>query len=141
MMKSNLIKTMVTSLVVVLLIGTVAFVLVLNTKDDSAKGKSATIDDIAEFSYETSEMTTDLEDGSFVRIQFQIVTDGKKTKKELEKREFQLKNILIKKLATMDKEDFKSGLSGLEDKIKSELNEVMTEGDVTEVYTINKILQ
>lgn len=132
---------MVTSLIVMLLIGTVALVVILNTENETAKSEAVTIDDIVEYSYETTEMTTDLEDGSFVRIQFQIVTDGKKAKKELEKREFQLKNILIKKLATMSEKDFKSGLADLEDQIQLKLNEVMKKGKVTDVYTINKILQ
>lgn len=140
-MKNRFVKTMVTSLIVILLIGTVALVIVLNTQNDSAKGKDATIDDIVKYSYETSEMTTDLDDGSFVRIQFQIVADGKQAKQELEKREFQMKNILIKKLATMDEEDFKEGLGDLEDTIQLKLNEVMTKGKITDVYTVNKILQ
>jgi flagellar protein FliL len=62
-------------------------------------------------------------------------------KKEISQRDFQLKNILIKELATMKEEDFKSGLTDLEEKIKNKLNELMTTGKVTDVYTTNKILQ
>ena len=50
-------------------------------------------------------------------------------------------NILIKELAVMNEEDFKEGLTELETAIKDRLNEVMTEGTITDVYTINKILQ
>ncbi|MDY0408169.1 flagellar basal body-associated FliL family protein [Paracerasibacillus soli] len=82
-----------------------------------------------------------LEDGSFVRIQFQVVTDSKQAKKEIEKREFQVKNILIKEIATMKEEDFKSGLGNLEKALQTKLNDVMAEGKVVGVYTINKILQ
>lgn len=136
---SKLMKTMVTLLVFLLLGGTVALVIVLNTQGEKSEARS--IDKIIEQSYETPEITTDLKDGSFVRIQFQILTDSKDAKNEISKRDFQLKNILIKELARMDEEDFKSGLTKLEEVVQEKLNEVMTQGEVTKVYTINKILQ
>lgn len=137
---SKLVKTMITSLVVLLVAAIAALVVVLNVQGKDT-GQAQTIDDIVEYSYETPEITTDLSDGSFVKIQFQIVTDGKDAKEEVAKREFQLKNILIKELATKTEEDFKSGLSELEQSVKKELNKLMDEGQITEVYTINKILQ
>lgn len=139
-MRHNLAKTMITSLIVILLAGIVTLAVVLYS-GDFAQSKSSSIDDIVENSYETSELTTDLDDGSFVRIQFQVLTDEKKAKKELEKREFQIKNILIKELTTLEEEDFKTELDSLEETLVSKLNEVMTDGEVTDVYTINKILQ
>jgi len=138
---SKLVKTMITSLVVLLVGAIAALVVVLNVQGKDDEGQAQTIDDIVEYSYESPEITTDLSDGSFVKIQFQIVTDGKDAKEEISKREFQLKNILIKELATKTEEDFKSGLSELEQSVKEELNKLMDEGQVTEVYTINKILQ
>lgn len=41
----------------------------------------------------------------------------------------------------MEEEDFQTGLDDLEETLKTNLNEMMTEGTVTEVYTIKKILQ
>ncbi|MFC4023143.1 flagellar basal body-associated protein FliL [Oceanobacillus longus] len=138
---SRLVKTMITSLVILLIGAIAALVVVLNVTGQSEESEAQTIDDIVEYSYESPEITTDLEDGTFVRIQFQIVTDGKKAKEEISKRDFQLKNILIKELATKTEEDFKSGLAELEQVVLTKLNELMTEGQITEVYTINKILQ
>ncbi|WP_188454382.1 flagellar basal body-associated protein FliL [Virgibacillus oceani] len=140
-MSSGLVKTMVTALITLLVAGVVALVVVLNLNGDKNEGSAQTIDEIVEHSYQTSELTTDLQDGSFVRIQFQIITNSKDAKEEVQKREFQLKNILIKELAKMNEKDFKSGLSDLEDVVQLKLNEVMTEGSITDVYTINKILQ
>lgn len=134
-------KTMVTSLSILLLGGAIVLVVILNMDDEDNPDGIQTVDEIVRYSYETPEITTDLDDGSFVRIQFQIVTDGKKARDEISKRDFQLKNILIKELATMDEEVFKSGLDELEVNLVDQLNELMTSGDVTEVYTINKILQ
>lgn len=138
---SKLVKTMLLSLVIIILIGVVAAVIVLNVIEKREQGDEQSIDEIVEYSYQTPEITTDLSDGSFVRIQFQIVTDSKEAREEIEKREFQVRNILIKELATMDEESFKTGLTNVEDSLLTKLNEVMTDGLATDVYTINKILQ
>ncbi|GAB3794707.1 flagellar basal body-associated protein FliL [Virgibacillus kimchii] len=136
---SKLAKTFLTSFFIILLGGTAALVILLYGEEEATTGQN--IDDIVENSYETPEVTTDLSDGSYVRIQFQLITDGKKAKEEISKRDFQLKNILIKELAVMDEENFKTGLSDLEEVIKLELNELMTDGKITDVYTTNKLLQ
>lgn len=128
-------------LIVLLLGGTAGTIIVMNLTGKDDNTAKASIDDILEYSYETSEITTDLSDGSFVKIQFQVITDSKSARKEIEKREFQIKNILIKELAPMNQESFKKGLSDIEDRVKNKLNEVMIDGKVTDVYTINKILQ
>ncbi|QST01880.1 flagellar basal body-associated protein FliL [Pontibacillus sp. ALD_SL1] len=130
---------MVISLVVITVGGVVALILVLNSSTQASD--EPTIDELREYSIETDELTTDLQNDRFVRIQFRIVTDSKDAKEELEKRDFQLKNILIKQLSPMNEEEFKSGVENLEGTLKTRLNELMTEGVVTEVYTIKKVLQ
>ncbi|AXI09091.1 flagellar basal body-associated protein FliL [Oceanobacillus sp. 143] len=138
---SKPIKAMIIFLVLLLIAAIAALVVVLNSSGENVQGKELTIDEVVEYSYESPEITTDLEDGSFVRIQFQILTDSKEAKEEVTKREFQLKNIIIKELAVMNEENFKSGLGNLEDILRTKLNEVMKDGSITAVYTINKILQ
>lgn len=132
---------MLISLLAIILIGGITTAIVLYFVNDKAEGQEKSIDDIIEYSYATPEITTDLNDGSFVRIQFQVITDSKEAKEEIEKRDFQVKNVLIKELAKLESEEFKTGLSSLEEKVITELNEVMTEGKITDVYTIQKILQ
>lgn len=131
---SKLVKTMLTSIVILLLGGIITYVVLTNVKGDP-------IEDLVKYSYETPEITTDLKEGGFVRIQFQIVTDGKKAKNEIESREFQLKNILIKELAHLTEEEFTTSLDDLEKIVQKKLNELMTEGKIIDVYTISKILQ
>jgi len=138
---SKLIKTMLISLISIVVVSGITVVIVLNLPGENGKTEAQAIDDIVEYSYETPDITTDLKDGSFVRIQFQIATDGKKAKEEISKRDFQIKNALIKEMAKMDEEDFKVGLDDLEGALKNRLNEVMTEGKITDVYTISKVLQ
>jgi flagellar FliL protein len=136
---SRLAKTLMTSLITILLGGTMVIVILWYGGDEATL--SSTVDDMVEYSYETPEVTTDLADGSFVRIQFQVITDGKNAKEEISKRDFQLKNLLIKELAVMDEDSFRSGLSELEKILEAKLNDLMTEGKVTDVYTTSKILQ
>src|SRR5690625_465291 len=131
---NKLMKMMLTSLMIIILISISIYVVFLKVKGDP-------IDDLVKYSYETPEITTDLKDGSFVRIQFQIVTDGKKARSEISKRDFQLKNILIKELSRLGEEEFTTELDELESLVRVKLNELMTEGKILEVYTINKILQ
>lgn len=118
-------------------LGIVFFVL---GKDDE-KDKELTIDDMNEYSFETAEITTDLMDGRFVRVQFRVITDGKNALKEVEKRDFQIENILIKELSAMEEEDFTTGLDQVEQTLQTKMNEIMTEGQIVEVYTVRKILQ
>src|SRR5699024_7242193 len=89
-------KIMMTSLIVILLLDIIALLMMLYVTGDEAKSESRTIEDMVEYTHETPEITTDLEDRSFVRIQFQTITDSKEAKDEISKRDFQLKNILIK---------------------------------------------
>lgn len=139
---SKLVKTSIISLLVLLVLVIAAFIVVIYmTQEQNEAGEEPTIDDIVEYSYQTPEMTTNLDDGHYVRIQFQVVTDSTEAREELEKREFQVKNILIKELATMELESFQEGLTNLEDDLLTKINEVLTEGEAVEVYTVNKILQ
>ncbi|WP_246049976.1 flagellar basal body-associated protein FliL [Aquibacillus sediminis] len=138
-MSPKLFKVMVSILVVLTIAGVVSLVLILN---GSAKGNGElSLDKKVEYSFTTSEMNTDLKDGSFVRIQFQFMMDSKKAKEEIQKREFQIKNILIKQSVSMTEQDFRGGLTELEEKMKTEINKLMNDGKVEEVYIISKILQ
>lgn len=122
------------------ILGGVALVLVLNLSDSEAEGERS-IDEIREASLTTEEITTDLKSGDFLRISFRIVTNSNEALEELEKRDFQMKNILIKELASMEGEDFQTGLDNVETDLKLKLNEFMSEGQITDVYTVKKVLQ
>ncbi|UOQ93227.1 flagellar basal body-associated protein FliL [Halobacillus shinanisalinarum] len=138
--KSSLFKTVMIIMGTITILGVAALIFVLNLDSSEADGERS-IDEIREASLLTEEITTDLKDGHFVRISFRIVTDSKSALEELEKRDFQMKNILIKELAAMEGEAFQGGLSELEKVIKLKLNELMNEGQITEVYTVDKVLQ
>lgn len=139
---SRTLSTFLISFSIIIIIAAVILgVFFFVSNNDSSASSEQSIDDMNEFSYETAEITTDLKDGRFVRIQFRIITDGKKATKEIEKRDFQIENILIKEISQMNEADFTSGLNAVEITLQDNINEVMTDGEITDVYTIKKILQ
>lgn len=138
---SKIVKIAVTS-IITLLVGIVAtLIIVIYVNEPEETSGEQSIDDMVSHSYETPEVTTDIKDNRYVQVQFQVIADDNDAIDELEKRDFQITNLLIKELAGMEVDDFQTGLDNLEDSLKTSLNEMMTEGTVTEVYTIKKILQ
>ncbi|EKN63891.1 flagellar basal body-associated protein [Schinkia azotoformans MEV2011] len=142
MAKNKMINIMIIILVVIALSGVVAYFVITNiNKVDSPK--EPTIDEILEQSIDTEEITTNLNDGHYLVIQLKIQTDNKKTKEELEKRTFQIKNILIQELSSMKSEQFtsKEGLIEVEELLKMRLNEIVQKGTVEKVYITNRLVQ
>lgn len=94
-----------------------------------------------EYVYEIPEIVTDLGDGSFVQIQFSAITTDKHTYDELEKREFQITNVIIGELATQNKEGLGVGLEELEGNLKSKINETVESEGINALLTTNKVVQ
>lgn len=138
---SKLVKTVLAVLAFLCVAAVLAIVIIMYVQADTTESSAQKLDDMVEYSFETDDITTDLEDDRFVRIQFQIVADSENAKDEAEKREFQIKNLIIKELAVMKEKNFKSELDELEDTVKDKLNDVMSDGKIKDIYTTNKILQ
>jgi len=142
-MKNNkLLTVMLIILVSITLIGVVLFVVITQMNKQSSTLEPS-IDDILESSVDIPELTTNLADGQFIRIELKIQTDSKKAAEELTKRDFQTKNIIIEELAEMTEENLKGkeGIVLLESTIKARLNELMQEGEVQQVYITSYIIQ
>ncbi|UFU01032.1 flagellar basal body-associated FliL family protein [Radiobacillus kanasensis] len=142
-MNRKFITILISILVVLTIVGAVAVVVVLNLtgEKEEEKVKELTADELLEYSFEAPEVTTDLSDGSYLKIQYQVVGDSKEAKEEIEKRSFQMKNIMIKQLSPMSADEIQNDLAKIEEKMVVELNKVMEEGKIVDVYTISKVLQ
>jgi flagellar FliL protein len=141
--KSNkLIKTMIMILVIIALIGTVALIAVMKLTGQKETG-APSADEIVASSIDIPDVTTNLADGSYVKISFKIQMDSKDGKDEAEKRDFQIKNIIIEELSEMKAENFKGkkGMVALEERLKQQINQIMQEGKVVQVYITSFILQ
>ncbi|MBB6452916.1 flagellar FliL protein [Salirhabdus euzebyi] len=139
-MNKKVLNVMLTLLVIITIAGVVAIIVIMNTKDKTHAEGERSLEEMIKDSFETEEITTDLKDGNYVRIKFRIVTDDKDTKEALEK-DFRIQNIIIKELSLKEENDLRSGLTDVENTIKQRLNELINEGEVTDVYTTGKVLQ
>ncbi|QED47549.1 flagellar basal body-associated protein FliL [Cytobacillus dafuensis] len=141
-MKNNkLLMIMIIMLVAITLVGAVAVIVVKEL--NSSGTQEPTIDEVLESSVDIPQITTNLASNDFVRISFKIQTDSKNAKKELEKRDFQVKDIIIQELSEMKAEDIqgKEGQNKLKEELKEELNEIMQEGKIEQVYITENLLQ
>ncbi|MCH1623776.1 flagellar basal body-associated protein FliL [Fredinandcohnia quinoae] len=141
-MKNKLLMIMVIIISCITLVGTTAFIIITKFTNDD-KEKEPSIEKIVESTVEFPEITTQLLSDDYIRISFNIQTDSKKAKEELEKRNFQVKNLIIKELAGMKSEEFtgEKGITNLENKLKKRINELMQDGTVVKVYATSFLPQ
>jgi len=134
---------MLIMLVAISLLGVLVVVVINKMNDTGVANGEPSIDEIVEASVEIPEITTNLAGNDYIKISFTIQTDGKKAKEELEKRNFQAKNIIITELSEVKTSELagKAGKEKLQEVIKKELNELMQEGQVEQVYITSSILQ
>lgn len=140
-MKNKLLTITLILLVTITLVGVLALIVLMKFNEDEAKEPS--IDEVIEASVDVPELTTNLLDGDYIRISFKVQTDSKKAKEELEKRDFQVKNIIIEELSELKTEELqgKEGKKQLETTIKEKANSLMQEGKVQKVYITSYMIQ
>lgn len=68
---SKLMKTMITSCFIMVILGVTTFLIVDNVKSNP-------IDDLVKYSYETPEITTDIQGGRSLEFNFKLSQTGKK---------------------------------------------------------------
>lgn len=143
MFKNKLVNIMLIILLALTLVGTVAVIMVLKFTNVEEAAAEPSAKELVESTVSIEEITTNLLNDQFIRISFSIQTDGKKAKKELEMRDFQVRDVIIKELSGMKAEQFQGqkGVVELEERLKVKINELMQEGKVVKVYTTSKMLQ
>ena len=142
-MKNNkMLTVMLIILVSITLIGVVLFVMYTQLNKEP-KTLEPTIDEILEASVDVPEITTNLADKRFVRMQLKIQTDSDKAAEELAKRDFQVNNLIIQELSEMTQEDLKGkqGKVLFEKTLKAHINDLMQVGEVKQVYITSYIIQ
>ncbi|WP_096154630.1 MULTISPECIES: flagellar basal body-associated protein FliL [Bacillus] len=143
MFQNKLVNTMLIILLFIFLLGIVVLVTVNIFYGDSNGTKEPSIDEVLKYSVDFNEITTNLQSGGYVRVQYKIQTDSNKARNELEKRNFQLENIVIHTIANKVASDFSGGegIVELEEEIRFQLNSIMQDGKVVQVYTTRFLLQ
>ncbi|WP_409253708.1 flagellar basal body-associated protein FliL [Bacillus sp. SCS-153A] len=140
-MKNKLLTISLILLVTITLVGVLALIVVMKFNEEEAKEPS--IDEVIAASVDVPELTTNLLSGDYIRISFKVQTDSKKAKEELEKRDFQVKNIIIEELSEMKSDQLqgKEGKQQLETTIKDKANSLMQEGKIEKVYITSYMIQ
>lgn len=142
-MKSNkLLMIILIILVTITLVGGILYV-VYSQSNAGTETSDPTIDEILVASVDVPEITTNLSDKRYVKIQFKIQTNSEEAAQELAKRDFQVKNLIIQELSEMTQEDLKGkqGKVGLQQTLKTQINELMQEGEIQQVYITSYIIQ
>lgn len=139
-MSSKPFKILIISLLIIAISGMTAIVFILLDEGDNSD-RELTIDEQIEYSYTTEQINLDLKNNNFAQLQFNIITDGTSAREEIEKRQFQFKNLLIKESVVLTATDLQSHLDELEKNLKEKMNELMTEGEITDIYIVSKIVQ
>ncbi|WP_169871059.1 flagellar basal body-associated protein FliL [Shouchella patagoniensis] len=102
-----------------------------------------TIDEINGRSFNTEEAITNLKSGELIRAQFRIQLNDKETLEDIEKRDFQVDNVILLALAETSADELLSaeGITELEHTIQTRLNDHLNEGSVEAVFTTSKVVQ
>lgn len=132
---------MLTTIITLTIVGIVAIILLIYVDFDESDNEP-TISDMAESSFVTDEITTDLADGQFIRVQFRIVTDNQNTSEQLKSGDhFVINDAIIEELTVLEGSDFRNELTSVREDVKGAINDRLDEGEVTDVFITQKAVQ
>ncbi|WP_411955456.1 flagellar basal body-associated FliL family protein [Alkalibacillus sp. S2W] len=138
---SKPIKIMLTTIITLTIVGIVAIILLIYVDFDESDSEP-TISDMADSSFVTDEITTDLADGQFIRVQFRIVTDNQDTSEQLKSGDhFVINDAIIEELTVLEGSDFRNELTSVREDVKGAINDRLDEGEVTNVFITQKAVQ
>ncbi len=107
------------------------------------KDKEPSAEELAERSYNTEAITTNLSSDHFAVVQLNLLANNEKSYKELEVRSPEVKAIVISTLADLTKDDLKgnSGLSTFEKAVGSKINKILQDGEIERVLVTDFKIQ
>ncbi|PJH94409.1 flagellar basal body-associated protein FliL [Bacillus sp. SN1] len=137
-------KLMIILLIILIIIGALgaAAYFVLGGKSEKNEAKKS-IDEIVASSVDVEEITTNLKSDNIIRLAIKLETDSDKSKKELEKRDFQVKDAVISLLADTNADEIEGdkGKETFKKELKDKINSYLQEGKVEKVYITSFNLQ
>jgi flagellar protein FliL len=141
--KNKLISKMIIIMLSLTLIGSIAVIVTLKYTGQASTEKGPSIDDVIKASVDVTDIKTNLKSNNYISISLKVQMDSKKAAAELQKRDFQVRDIIIKRLSDMSAQDFEGtqGLSTLETDIAKQIDQLMENGHVVKIYTTSKVLQ
>lgn len=149
MFKNKLVNMSIIILIGITLLGVVVVVLwnstftTFSTIEQPIEPKLISADEMVELSVDTEGITTNLFTKDYIVVQFSILLDNIKAKEELEKRNPEVKSIIISTLSSLTPDDLKGeeGINRLEAALMNRFNEILHEGKAIRVLTIDFKIQ
>ncbi|MCC2931458.1 flagellar basal body-associated protein FliL [Bacillus sp. LBG-1-113] len=140
-MKKKLSIILLIILIVIGALGAAAY-FVLGGKSEKSEAKRS-IDEIVASSVDVAEITTNLKSDNIIRLAIKLETDSDKSKEELEKRDFQVKDAVISLLADTNADEIEGdkGKETFKKELKDKVNSYLQEGKVEKVYITSFNLQ
>ncbi|MEC1289281.1 flagellar basal body-associated protein FliL [Bacillus mojavensis] len=140
-MKKKLLIILLIILIVIGALGAAAY-FVLGGKSEKSEAKRS-IDEIVASSVDVEEITTNLKSDNIIRLAIKLETDSDKSKEELEKRDFQVKDAVISLLADTNADEIEGdkGKETFKKELKDKVNSYLQEGKVEKVYITSFNLQ
>ncbi|MEC1668167.1 flagellar basal body-associated protein FliL [Bacillus mojavensis] len=140
-MKKKLLIILLIILIVIGALGAAAY-FVLGGKSEKSEAKRS-IDEIVASSVDIAEITTNLKSDNIIRLAIKLETDSDKSKEELEKRDFQVKDAVISLLADTNADEIEGdkGKETFKKELKDKVNSYLQEGKVEKVYITSFNLQ
>ncbi|AZV47748.1 flagellar basal body-associated protein FliL [Bacillus halotolerans] len=140
-MKKKLLIILLIILIVIGALGAAAY-FVLGGKSEKSEAKRS-IDEIVASSVDVAEITTNLKSDNIIRLAIKLETDSDKSKEELEKRDFQVKDAVISLLADTNADEIEGdkGKETFKKELKDKVNSYLQEGKVEKVYITSFNLQ
>ncbi|BDG79952.1 MULTISPECIES: flagellar basal body-associated protein FliL [Bacillus] len=140
-MKKKLLIILLIILIVIGALGAAAY-FVLGGKSEKNEAKRS-IDEIVASSVDVAEITTNLKSDNIIRLAIKLETDSDKSKEELEKRDFQVKDAVISLLADTNADEIEGdkGKETFKKELKDKVNSYLQEGKVEKVYITSFNLQ
>lgn len=131
MKKLNILLTFV----LVIVIGAGAFLFFGKEALGFDKGKTPSVEDIAELTVDTDVITTNLASANFAVVQFNILLDSKEAKVELDQRKPEVRAAIISILAGFTKDQLtgREGIINLEEELFAKLEGIVQSGQVKRV--------
>ncbi|MCL6426309.1 flagellar basal body-associated protein FliL [Bacillus subtilis] len=137
-------KLMIILLIILIVIGALgaAAYFVLGGKSENSEAKKS-IDEIVASSVDVEEITTNLKSDNIIRLAIKLETDSDKSKEELEKRDFQVKDAVISLLADTNADQIEGdkGKETFKKELKDKINSYLQKGKVEKVYITSFNLQ
>jgi len=123
------------SIVLVVVIGTGAFLFLGKDAFGFGNENELSVEDIAELSIDTDVITTNLASNNFGVVQFNILLDTKTAKEELEQRKPEVRAAIISIVAGFKKDQLtgRAGITNLEEELYEKLNKIVETGQVERV--------